>query len=224
MASSNSKKPAPAPAQKRGRGRPPGAKNKPKNLHYELERLAPLPAEVDADEYAQLQHRAKMMLTKTPGRGEVDMVNERNTKMVMHLLRCKQIAVTVDRKDIGSLRQGYSLYIAACAENGVQPGIRGACSALGISYETLSAWRDGERKQADPRYREFASEIYADMSELREMAANIGQGNVAWHIFTAKNYDHMRDDVEITARAADPLGDVHTAEEIEEKYAQLPED
>ena len=51
-----------------------------------------------------------------------------------------------------------------------------------------------------------------------------GAMNPVVYIFRSKNFYDMRDQTEVVVTPNNPLGDVVSVEEIEEKYAELPPD
>ena len=111
-------------------------------------------------------------------------------------------------------------FFTQCASNQERPTVEKLCLALGYARQTVNEWKNGMHCSA------FRSDIiklaFETLAAYDASMATEGRLNPVPYIFRAKNYYGMRDQVDISAVAANPLGETIDAEEIEKKYQELP--
>lgn len=111
-------------------------------------------------------------------------------------------------------------YLKLCAQFGMRVGNLTFYTALGITKQTASQWRNGERKASDPRYRELIEYVDSFCSMNREMLMLEGRLNPATGIWWQKNLDGFRDNPPDTIIA--PTEEIDkTPEQIREQYKYL---
>ena len=111
-------------------------------------------------------------------------------------------------------------YFQFCVDNDRKPNIKGLGNWLGVSDETVRNWRNGT-------YREdtHLGLIKKAVDLLQEMWWDYGQNgkcNPASWIFIGKNAFGMKDTQDVVITPNNPLGETASAEEIAQKYAELP--
>lgn len=142
-----------------------------------------------------------------------------NTAYITFLAEVQAIGIGSNRKDPKDLRERFMRYIALCAERDMRIGNIAAYSAMGLVHRDV---QDLE-KSANPELRQLMGQVKAFCSCYREMLANNNDVNVAWSIFSAKNYDGMSDAPQTVVVTKDPLGDTQDKESIAAKYEDLPD-
>ena len=113
-------------------------------------------------------------------------------------------------------------FFNTCASKGERPTVEKFCIALGYARNTVNEWKNGMHCSA------FRSNIIKIAFEVLAAydagMATEGKMNPVPYIFRAKNYYGMKDQTDLVVTPNNPLGDTITAEEIEQKYQELPED
>lgn len=108
--------------------------------------------------------------------------------------------------------------------SGAIPTLEKLAMSLGYTRETLAAWERGGNGSNPVRQQTIqnAKEILASYDA--ELAVR-GRLNPLVYIFRSKNYFGMRDQVDHTLAPGNPLGDIHTPDEIARRInAEVPDD
>lgn len=121
-----------------------------------------------------------------------------------------------------TVRDRFDEYIQYCSQVGFKPTIESLCVALGIDRMTLRNWKNGVGTDKEKQI--VAQQIYEMFAAIDADLAMNNKVYPATYIFRGKNYYDMRDETEVVVTPNNPLGDIVSAEEIAEKYAELPED
>ena len=107
-------------------------------------------------------------------------------------------------------------------ETGEIPTVEKMCLALGTTRKTVWEWENGRtnggrRAAMIQKAKEILAAIDAEL---------VSHGKIpqVTYIFRSKNFFGMRDQTDIVVTPNNPLGESVTAEEIAEKYAELPEE
>lgn len=107
-------------------------------------------------------------------------------------------------------------------ETGEIPTVEKMCLALGTTRKTVWEWENGRtnggrRSAMIQKAKEILAAIDAEL---------VSHGKIpqVTYIFRSKNFFGMRDQTDIVVTPNNPLGESVTAEEIAEKYAELPEE
>lgn len=129
------------------------------------------------------------------------------------------VRVKIPFRDIERVKAAASEYLDICAANGTLPTVRGMAAQLGY---TRSAVYERARTHPDEEFAKFLEDFSDICGELTMAAALEGSVNVVAAIFTAKARYNWRDVVTIEAPVHNPLGENISAEEIEQKYMDLP--
>ena len=110
-----------------------------------------------------------------------------------------------------------------CTMSGMPMLVKTCQLALGINGRTFSKWRNGTARGNDPRYREFAELVDSVIGAGMEASSAAGAVDKVLLIWWEKAHFNM---IEGTGRETsnnDPLGERKSAEEIAEKYGDLPD-
>ena len=127
----------------------------------------------------------------------------------------------IDTGDPKQVMDRIDWYFGYCAENDMKPTVSGLASAIGVSRNALWKWKSGiDRPQNYP----LVEEAYNRLEELWELYMMIGKIHPANGIFLGKNHFGYKDEQNVIVTPNNPLGDTVSIEEIEEKYAELPDE
>ena len=115
------------------------------------------------------------------------------------------------------IQQRCEEYITECYETGQRLTVEKLALALGITRAQLWEWEKGNDARADviKKAKDCIASYDAELVTTNKMPA-------VPYIFRAKNYYGMRDQIDVVAASSAGLADV-PAQEIMEKYAELPE-
>ena len=120
------------------------------------------------------------------------------------------------------LMERWNQYIDYCAEISFKPTVESLAVACGVDRATLNGWKIGTFGNAEMHT--TAKQIFEMLAAIdADMAINGKMDRVVW-IFRAKNYHDMHDQSEVTVSQGNTLGEIISVEDIEKKYAELPED
>lgn len=111
-------------------------------------------------------------------------------------------------------------FFSRCASNQERPTVEKLCLALGYARQTVNEWKNCMHCSA--KRSDIIKLAYETLAAYDAGMATEGKLNPVPYIFRAKNYYGMRDQVDISAVAVNPLGETIDAEEIEKKYQELP--
>ena len=114
------------------------------------------------------------------------------------------------------------MFFDICAQKGERPTVEKYCLALGYAYTTVSEWKNGLHCSAARSY--IIKKAFAILASYDAGMATEGKMNPVPYIFRAKNYYGMKDQTDLVVTPNNPLGDTISAEEIEQRYAELPEE
>lgn len=127
----------------------------------------------------------------------------------------------VDTSDPKAIEERLEWYFQRCIDNNMKPTMSGMAMALGVSRQILWDWHNGTRR---PENYEIIDSAYNLMEQLWEMYMMNGQINPASGIFLGKNHFGYKDVQDIVVQPKNSLGDEASAEDIEKKYAELPDE
>lgn len=147
-----------------------------------------------------------------------------NATRVNFLTRVGALGLTADKSDPDSLLRCFHTYLQMCQDEGQRVGNMGAYLAMGISRQYVEDIVIGRKRQSDPRYKDLMMYVKAICAAHREQLANDGRVHPAIAIFQQRNFDGMTNEDPKMLVDYDPMGERRSAEEIREKYADLPED
>lgn len=113
-------------------------------------------------------------------------------------------------------------YFDQCMRERIRPTIETMSLALGYSRMSVWQWKNGVK--CDEERHQIIQAAYDTIAAFdADMAIN-GAMNPIIYIFRSKNFYDMQDRTEVIVGQSNPLGDVISVEEIEEKYRELPPD
>ena len=128
----------------------------------------------------------------------------------------------ISLKDIDEVKKRTILYLRACEETSTIPSVMGLARSMGLTRQALydCIWR-GEPKDT-AKWLELCRDAFSDLLAQAGLR-NACNGITA--IFLEKALYGLRETTEIIAKREDStvLGETLTAEEIAEKYKDLPE-
>lgn len=113
-------------------------------------------------------------------------------------------------------------FFDSCAEAGERPTVEKYCLALGYARNTVTEWKNGLHCSAERST--IIKKAFDVLASYDAGMATEGKMNPVPYIFRAKNYYGMKDQTDLVVTPNNPLGDTVSAEEIEQKYAELPEE
>jgi len=114
------------------------------------------------------------------------------------------------------------MFFEECAERGERPTVEKYCVALGYCRATVSNWRNGIK--CSPSRTEIIKRTFEVLSAYDAGLAVEGKVNPVPYIFRAKNYYGLKDQTDVVVTPNNPLGETVSADMIEEKYLELPEE
>ena len=148
-----------------------------------------------------------------------------NTKLIEFSLLSCELSKTCDRNDPESLHATFLNYVRLCIEKGFRVSNIGACTALGISYDTLKAWASGYRKGNEPGYKELATFVMSVCAVSREQLVIDQKVNPVIGIFWQRNFDGLRNDTEQQQQQnGTEENENMTASDYQKKYGKLREE
>ena len=113
-------------------------------------------------------------------------------------------------------------FFEQCMREQIRPTIETMSLALGYSRMSVWQWKNGVK--CDEERHQIIQAAYDTIAAFdADMAIN-GAMNPIIYIFRSKNFYDMQDRTEVIVGQSNPLGDVISVEEIEEKYRELPPD
>lgn len=124
----------------------------------------------------------------------------------------------IDTNNSGDVEDRLNKYIEDCMIRDVKPTVATMALSLGIDRKTLWAWNVGQI----PKPKEVLDVIkkyYGLISGLYEDYMNNGKINPVSGIFLMKQIGYT-DTQEIVVQAKDPLGELKSAEAIEQRYLE----
>lgn len=127
---------------------------------------------------------------------------------------------SVDLSNLQDVSDRTQIYLEACANEGAYPSVMGlAVYGFGISRQALNQYmlRNPNSKTTDYLHR--VKDIMADILTDQSLKNNC---NPVQAIFQLKNHFAHTDKVEVELPPADILGELPTAQEIIERYSDLP--
>lgn len=145
-----------------------------------------------------------------------------NSQYIRHALASIGLP-PIDISDSKQVAERINWYFVHCSDDDMRPTVTGLCNALGITRDTLIAWRTGKYR-ADS-HQAIAARAHSVLEELMENYMQNGKINPVSGIFLMKNlYSGFSDKQEVVLTpnqsqlsSADPAT-------IEAKYAELPDD
>ena len=154
---------------------------------------------------------------KNPIKAKPGEIRERSRKLLT-IYNWPKIDINLDEQ----VEERIRLYFEYSMENDLKPTVEGLALALGVSRSTLWDWETGRsRAQVSSSRSDMVKKAKDYIAFMMSDAVMSGKVNpVAW-IFYAKNYFGMTDKQEIEVKAANPLGNTLSPEEIAK---QIPQD
>lgn len=128
----------------------------------------------------------------------------------------------IDISDARQVEERIQWYFVHCAEDDMKPTVTGLCNALGITRDTLIAWRTG--KYREDSHQAIAARAHAVLEELMEHYMQNGKVNPVSGIFLMKNlYSGFSDKQELVLTPNQTQLSDEDVKTIEAKYAELPD-
>lgn len=129
------------------------------------------------------------------------------------------------RADLGSLedvRRRTDEFLLACEGAAVVPTFLGLCTALGYTRQGIYHFLGRSPGTESAKFIELAREVLADALITSSLTRTT---DAATTIFALKNLHGFLDWISVEAVPPDnPLGNQQSAEQLAERYAELPED
>lgn len=148
----------------------------------------------------------------------------RNTERAQFTLACIELSKGVNREDPDSLLQAFYNYIELAEEMGERVSNMTAYAAMGVTRSNIDDWYTGATRKGDPRYKELATFVKSVCAAYREQLGMDGAIHPALTIFWQRNYDGLTNEDIVRVETTNPLGEIHDAKQIAEKYKNIPED
>lgn len=115
-------------------------------------------------------------------------------------------------------------YFKYCSTNSVIPTVEEMCLWTGYNIRTIWQWENGSVRGFSPRTSEIIKKAKDFLKTFDAKLVVSGQLNFLAYCFRAKNYYGMQDKQEVVVTPNNPLGQQLTAEEIQARFEELPED
>ena len=112
-------------------------------------------------------------------------------------------------------------YLGECYTTGQRLTVEKLALALGIARQTLFEWENG--KSCSKRVTDIIKRAKGTIAAYDADMVTSGKMNPVPYIFRAKNYYGMKDQQDVVIEPKQGITD-QTADEIAEKYVELPDD
>lgn len=216
--------------EKRGPGRPWGRKNKPKHVRGVSEYLENSATEderrhwergtaiVTVDQLNTYINMAGGMSIESMAKriNEVD-ASRKNARYANFVLAIAAIGRGADRNDVNDLRMRFYAYVELAAQTNNKLSNMNAYMSMGLTATKVSQlMQHGTQEQKD-----LLEEVKMICGGYRESLMSDGQLTPSTGMFWQKNYDGLRDATEHIVVPGDPLGEMRSKREIQEKYADI---
>ena len=216
--------------EKRGPGRPWGRKNKPKHVRGVSEYLENSATEderrhwergtaiVTVDQLNTYINMAGGMSIESMAKriNEVD-ASRKNARYANFVLAIAAIGRGADKNDVNDLRMRFYAYVELAAQTNNKLSNMNAYMSMGLTATKVSQlMQHGTQEQKD-----LLEEVKMICGGYRESLMSDGQLTPSTGMFWQKNYDGLRDATEHIVVPGDPLGDMRSKKEIQEKYADI---
>lgn len=216
--------------EKRGPGRPWGRKNKPKHVRGVSEYLENSATEderrhwergtaiVTVDQLNTYINMAGGMSIESMAKriNDVD-ASRKNARYANFVLAIAAIGRGADRNDVNDLRMRFYAYVELAAQTNNKLSNMNAYMSMGLTATKVSQlMQHGTQEQKD-----LLEEVKMICGGYRESLMSDGQLTPSTGMFWQKNYDGLRDATEHIVVPGDPLGEMRSKREIQEKYADI---
>ena len=216
--------------EKRGPGRPWGRKNKPKHVRGVSEYLENSATEderrhwergtaiVTVDQLNTYINMAGGMSIESMAKriNDVD-ASRKNARYANFVLAIAAIGRGADRNDVNDLRMRFYAYVELAAQTNNKLSNMNAYMSMGLTATKVSQlMQHGTQEQKD-----LLEEVEMICGGYRESLMSDGQLTPSTGMFWQKNYDGLRDATEHIVVPGDPLGEMRSKREIQEKYADI---
>ena len=216
--------------EKRGPGRPWGRKNKPKHVRGVSEYLENSATEderrhwergtaiVTVDQLNTYINMAGGMSIESMAKriNEVD-ADRKNARYANFVLAIAAIGRGADKNDVNDLRMRFYAYVELAAQTNNKLSNMNAYMSMGLTATKVSQlMQHGTQEQKD-----LLEEVKMICGGYRESLMSDGQLTPSTGMFWQKNYDGLRDATEHIVVPGDPLGEMRSKREIQEKYADI---
>ena len=179
------------------------------------------------DELMPTEEQVKQIVKKKDGRIGQNLLSfdtlagtGENSRYINFIMTARAMP-KIDTGDPKQVMERIDWYFGYCGENDMKPTVSGLASAIGVSRNALWKWKTGvDRPQNYP----LVEEAYNRLEELWELYMMNGKIHPANGIFLGKNHFGYKDEQNVIVTPNNPLGDTVSIEEIEEKYAELPDE
>lgn len=142
-----------------------------------------------------------------------------NARYLRHALASLNLP-PIDISDINQCEQRANEYFNQCIADDIKPNLVGLCNWLGISRDTLHAWRNGITRS--DTHSDFFKKCELIMEQISVGYLLDGKVNPAAGIFILKNHHAYRDVTDLTIEPRQGITDA-TAEDVARKYDELPD-
>lgn len=216
--------------EKRGPGRPWGRKNKPKHVRGVSEYLENSATEderrhwergaaiVTVDQLNTYINMAGGMSIESMAKriNDVD-ASRKNARYANFVLAIAAIGRGADKNDVNDLRMRFYAYVELAAQTNNKLSNMNAYMSMGLTTTKVSQlMQHGTQEQKD-----LLEEVKMICGGYRESLMSDGQLTPSTGMFWQKNYDGLRDATEHIVVPGDPLGEMRSKREIQEKYADI---
>lgn len=216
--------------EKRGPGRPWGRKNKPKHVRGVSEYLENSATEderrhwergtaiVTVDQLNTYINMAGGMSIESMAKriNDVD-ASRKNARYANFVLAIAAIGRGADKNDVNDLRMRFYAYVELAAQTNNKLSNMNAYMSMGLTATKVSQlMQHGTQEQKD-----LLEEVKMICGGYRESLMSDGQLTPSTGMFWQKNYDGLRDATEHIVVPGDPLGEMRSKREIQEKYADI---
>ncbi len=149
-------------------------------------------------------------------------IHHENTERMTMVRYVAEISQSADINDPQSLLDCFHRYLEVAQQQGVMIGNLTAYAAMGINRDIACKWEKGVTR--DERYKKLIMYVKRICAAYRESLGLEGKIHPALTIFWQRNFDGLTNEDTVMVDMEDPLGATKSRKEIQEKYADLPED
>ena len=149
-------------------------------------------------------------------------IHHENTERMTMVRYVAEISRDANINDPESLLDCFHRYLEVAQQQGVRIGNLTAYAAMGIDDDIASRWERGINR--DDRYKQLIMYVKRICAAYRESLGLEGKIHPALTIFWQRNFDGLTNEDVKRVDIEDPLGRSKSKKEIQEKYADMPED
>lgn len=148
-----------------------------------------------------------------------DLANPGDNTRFLRQARAAWSLPPIDISDPKQVEHRLNEYFDFCEMEDKKPSVIGMSNWLGVSRDTVNAWKRGELRSST--HTDIILKAYDLLEELWVDYMQNGKVNPASGIFLGKNLFGYRDVQDVVVTPNNPMGDAQNAPELADKYLEV---